>query len=234
MHNFKKEDPQNLSPEAEGDYFETAPPEPAPKPQEWNTDALRELKRMGMPRPEGCPMSHWNEPEEINHRHDKILELLLDGVPKNKIAQALNMDYAYTLQIINSPKFKNEYRNLRNEREANVTKARLSHFFQDAAKTIGEIMNNKEEKGATRLSAAMYIADQSVGKSRQDIEVKTNVLSDVLIRLEEMKSRPVSEQSKTLDKPKDHLDNFVDSFITTEFKVGTRGISDEGSESEAK
>lgn len=202
------------------------------EPKVWDRETVQEMKRLGMSRPQGCPVSMWSEPIELNHTHDKIIEMMLDGFNKTQIAKHLDLDYIHLVTITNSPLFKDEYRRLRNDREENISKARIHGMFGDAIMTIKEVMNDREEKGSTRLQAASYVIDQSVGKAKQDLEVKSTVLSDVLIRIEELKSRSVSEIEPSLDKPKDDIDNFVDSYITEEFKVGQRGVSTDGERSE--
>lgn len=205
-------------------------PEPEAPAEDWDREVLREMKRLGMPKPQGCPNSLWAEPKELNHRHDEIMTLMLNGRSKKFIAEHIGMDYQYLITITNSPLFEQTYKELRAERNELPEKKRLHKLFGPALTVVEDVMSNVDEKGSVRLDAAKYVIDQSVGKSQQQIEVKGSILAEVIHSLDQLKSmRDVTGATSqpALDKPKTAADTFIEDFIPDNFAVGQRGTGEE-------
>jgi hypothetical protein len=194
-------------------------------------EVIREMKRLGHGRPKGLPVSEWNEPLEMNHRHDEIITLMLCGYSKKRIAEQIGMAYQYVVDITNSPLFKHVYWQKRKERDLAVDRKRLHAHFDDALEVMESVMLDEDEKGSVRLDAAKYIVDQAIGKAKQDVEVKGTVLMDVMHSIEQLRQVKDATPVPELDKPKSKIDSFVEAFIPdTDFAVGKRGTSDEQEE----
>jgi len=185
-------------------------------------DVIREMKRQGMRMPQGVATSDWVEPAELNHRHDEIICLMLQGWTKKRIAAHMEMSYDYIVDITNSDLFQREYAEERRIRNLPIDRKRLESLFEDAISTVERVMLNPEERGTTRLDAAKFVVEQAIGKAKQDVDVKGTVLLDVINSIERLRD---ATPTTVLDKPKTAADNFVDEFIPDNFAIGKRGDS---------
>jgi hypothetical protein len=186
-------------------------------------DVIREMKRQGMAKPTGVAESDWREPDQMNHRHDEIITLMLQGLTKRKIAEQLGMNYNYLVTISNSAIFRSAYAEERKLRNLPIDRKRVAEMFEEALLTVESVMLNPDEKGATRLDAAKFVVEQAVGKAKQDVEVKGSVLMDVIHSIEQLKAAREATATPELDKPRSAVDAFVEDYIPEAMTVGKRG-----------
>jgi hypothetical protein len=191
-------------------------------------EILWDMRRNGMPRPEGVPAVLWNNLKSIGYSHENIADLMLLGYTKTEIAQKLGASPAGISVTTRTPTFKAYYLTRRAERKEQINRDGLSELYDAAVDTAGEIMQDETAKQQTRLAAATFIIEQTVGKAKQEVKVEsTNLLSAVIARVDELKSRPVSEQPEFLVKEKDKFDNFIDALESgTPYVIASEENSD--------
>ncbi len=197
-------------------------------------EVIAEMRRLGMDRPKGLPVSEWIEPQSLNHRHDEIITLMLRGFSKKRIADVLGMDYNYLVTITNSPMLMKVYYEKRADRDlaSSIDRKRVNTYFEDALDTMEKVMLDPREKGNVRADAAKFLIEQAIGKAKQDVEVKGSVLLDVMHSIQELREAKQATALPAVDKPKSIVDSFVDEFMAeNNFVVGKRSDAD-GEESE--
>lgn len=175
-------------------------------------EVLWDMRRNGLPKPTGVPETLWNNLKSISYNHENIADLLMLGYTKTEVAQKLGMDASAISQTTRTPTFKAYYAERRKQRVEVISRDGITDLYDAAVDTAGEIMQDESAKHQTRLAAATFIIEQSVGKAKQEVKVEsTNLLSAVIARVDELKHRPASEQPEFLVKQKDNIDNFIDA-----------------------
>jgi len=201
--------------------------EPGIHYRDYPIETVREMRRLGLPKPQDCHSNQWNSRDEMNHRHETIIELMLAGWPKKRIAETLDFAYYAFIDLTNSETFQAAYKEARKKRRESLDKAVVTALYQDATEVLNKVMMNEDEKGSVRLDAAKYIIDQTVGKPEQKVHQTGSILHEFMSRVEELKSRPVSESPDLLVEPKNAIDTFIDEHVPEGFSVGKRGSTDE-------
>lgn len=186
---------------------------------EWPADmpaqeVLWDMRRNGLPKPENVPDAIWCNLQSIGYNHENIVDLMLLGYTKKEIAEKLGLASNAVYRVTTTPTFKTYFRERRFNREEILTKDGIHDLFDRAIDTIAEVMQDPVEKGATRLAASTFIVEQSIGKAKQEMKIESHMLADVIAKVEELQSRPVSELPEYLAKPKDEMDHFLDNFMS--------------------
>lgn len=195
--------------------------------RDYPMEAINEMQRLGMAKPKDCHTKMWDCTNSHNYRHETIIELMMAGWPRKKIAEAIEVSPSWLNNIITTPLFQAAYGEARKARRELLDKTFITELYQPATEVLKEVMLNPDEKGSTRLDAAKYVIDQTVGKPEQKVHQTGSILHEVISRVEELKSRPVEELNQLLDKPKSAIDTFIDENIPEGFRVGARGNVDE-------
>lgn len=195
--------------------------------KDYPMEVINEMHRLGMPKPRDCHTNLWDCTNKHNYRHETIIELLMAGWPRKKIAETLDCSLTLLDHIVLTPLFQSAYKEARRSRRDALDKHIITELYQPATEVLKEVMLNPNEKGSTRLDAAKYVIDQTVGKPEQKVHQTGSILHEVLTRVDELKSRPVTELNTLLDKPKSAIDTFIDANIPEGFSVGKRGDVDE-------
>lgn len=200
----------------------------AKQSQHYTQEIIDEMRRLGMPKPDDCDYAVWHGPKSLDAviaetNYSTIIELLMLGWQKQKIAETLGYHKSSLSRLINSPSFKSCLEMERRKRSEAITKTVLNRLYLPAVETLEKVMLDESEKGATRLAAAMYAIDQTVGKPEQKVHTTGSILSEVIHHIEELKSRNVDPDIEVASQPVDPMESFVNNFIDGDFKVGKRG-----------
>lgn len=188
---------------------------------------LKELKQSGFPKPAEVPWTHWNAPFKLSPRQELIVYLAAQGFSGQRIASEIGLSYNRTMIILSNPSMRALIAMKQKEIYGNQPKERLRLMTAKALDTLENVLDNEQEKSALRTDVAKYVIDQGVGKATQPVEVSGNLLSELIVRLDNEKSRDITDSAKKLDKPADPLEAFVEAHVPSDVKVGARGASEE-------
>lgn len=189
---------------------------------------LIELRSGGFPKPIGVPWAHWFSPIELSPRQELVIYLAANGWGPKRIAEEIGITKERVGAILKTPGVRDLVALKQQEIYGNQPKERLRNMTNKALDTLDEILNNEQEKSQLKADVAKYVVDQGVGKPTQTHEVKGNLLSELIMRLDNDKSREVVQETEKLAKPPDALETFVETHIPTDVKVGDRGKKDSG------
>lgn len=201
----------------------TDPDTPQDLPSEaYTDDMIDELKALGLPKPPNLEWSRWVAPKDFNHRHDLIIQLAAIGRTNVEIAEEVGMAKESISRLIALPKFRDKIKAKQDQLFGKQLRKRIEIIASKAVDVVEEVLNNPQEAMKYRMDAAKYMLDQAVGKAQQQIEVKGNLLQEVLIHLEQQE-RSIDTTSRNLvDKPKDAMDDFIDTQLGEPIVVGKR------------
>lgn len=186
------------------------------------TDLMDEMKALGLPKPQNVSFAKWIGPRDHKHRHELIIRLAAGGMTNVQIADEIGMSAARVGIVLAQPANKAKVKAVQEQLWGENVKKRMQTIASKALDTVEEIMNNKQERGATRLQASTYVLDQAVGKAQQTVNVQGSVLGELIHRIDTMAVRDVAPLN-ALDAPQDTMDNFVNDLIPDQMTVGKKG-----------
>lgn len=147
---------------------------------------LIERRRKGLPKPPEVPWAIWNEPFKLSNQHEVIANLAAHGASGKQIAEEVGLSYMRVNQLLNSDRLKFRIKELQYKYFGKNLQKRFEALGGTAIDTISEIMENKNEKGATRLSAAREVLDRALGKPKQTIEHRDSKLANLYDKLDDV------------------------------------------------
>jgi hypothetical protein len=130
------------------------------------------------------------------HTLRAVIHLAALGLSNRAIAKALKIPNTRIELMMGSISMKREVEILQRDyfdREADIMFKRL---VPAAVQTIFDLMTAKKGKESVRLSAAQYITDRALGKPKEIIEQKTDLLKDVFSQLQ---NRPKAANESPID-----------------------------------
>lgn len=200
-------------------------------------EQISDLKALGIAKPPLVNWPRWMGPKDIKQKHELIIHLAASGKTNRQIARdpAIQMDDSRISIIINTPHIKEAIRNKIREYYGDDARAKFRSLADKSFEVFDSILSNPGERANVRLSAAEYIADQTIGKSQQTITLGGNLLIDLITKLDQTPSTEptttlASGDYKTLPPvpvipiapPRDEVDNFVDTLELEEITIGKR------------
>lgn len=198
---------------------------------EFSDEDLEEMKLMGLPKPDNVEWGRWIGPKSHSHRHELLIHMAASGLSNNQIAEELQYSQSRVSVILSQPEIRNKIRLLQEKVWGGNASQKFQSLVHDAIDVTEEIMNNRQEKGATRLSAANNLLDRALGKATQKIDVESTSLGEVLDRLDQLKELEKNntyQEPALLEKTKNPEDAFLDSFIEADYVVGERKAEENG------
>lgn len=189
----------------------------------YTEEIIEELRLIGVPKPANVPLSMWfGETEQLDYKHNYLIQLAAVGSTASQIAKEMGLKVKKVNDLLANPKIKNAIAKKQDEMFSKKARKRLESLANKAVDVVEEVITNQQEQTKHRLDAAKYLLDQAVGKPQQQIEVKGNLLQEVLVRLEQHDRSIDVTSRKVLDKPKDAMDDFIDSQLEAPIVVGKR------------
>lgn len=205
----------------------------APLPEDWlritelTDEQIRDMKDQGLPKPPLFPKERWYievNVTETDYRVELIVQNAAIGRPLDYIARQIHLPQERVEQILMSPEIMRRIRDRQLEMFSGQERSAIKNLFPEAFATMQEILANREEKSSLRFQVAAYVIDQVIGRSQQSVEVKTNLLADILQKLEQRdrESTAIDVNAESIDISEnpfqDVLDNLEEPAI-----VGKRG-----------
>lgn len=154
-----------------------------------------------------------------DRKAELVYMLIASGNSNKKIAQSLEIS---PTTVSNYLKLQDAEERITYHRErlyGKSVKSRLEGLAHRALDTIEATIDGKDIKPETKFNAATYILDHTIGKAKQTVEHKGDLLGELMERINS--GRVVSEIGNIIEAPKDSLDNFAEEFAP-EHTVGVR------------
>lgn len=205
--------------------------EPEGKPFDLLTDndltpeLMQELKALGMSKPPLVSESKWLVIEDARGIHYHIINLAALGRNFSEIALATGLNINTVRKALARPDIRAVVRAKVEEFYAGDMKKQFSSLFGKSFSAVDDILTSESAKENTKLDAAKFVIDHTIGKAQQTIVQKGSLLIDVLSKVEGLKE---ATNANLLDKPRDSMDDLIDEVIPATLVIGKRGDSDEG------
>lgn len=211
-----------------------------------------DLKFAGIPKPPLVSDKWWNGGKPgvtMTPRRKQAIYLMALGKSYGFIAEELDYNYNTLVKFLNEPEVQQLIAHKQEMIFQNNAKGRIKSLMSDAYDVVDYILKDRNEKSSVRLDAAKYVIDHVVGKSAQAIEIKGNLLGDLLSQLDELtkmaakdelpkvesvidvtpslpEAPPATETvvvSAPLAEERPDMNNLVSQLVKTDFVVGKRG-----------
>jgi hypothetical protein len=189
------------------------------------TDVIQEMHLLGLPRPPNVSAARWDAPLTHKNTHEHMVNLAAFGLNNKEIAERVGCTPTLVSKVLKKPEVKALVARRISELYGDDIKKAIRDRALNAITKMDEIINDPETKDQVRLQALTYVLDHTVGKAQQTIEHKGAVLSELIIKADQL--RDVTAQSLLLTKEKDSIDNLLDEVIPKGLVVGKRGEVDE-------
>lgn len=161
-----------------------------------------QMKHTGMPKPDFVSWPEWNGPKKINHRLRLVAELAARGYDQKEIRAVTEFSQSYLSMALNSPTVQTEIKLIREiEFQGLGVSDNIDRLASAAIKTIDNILNDSSAKQTTKLRAAQDILDRKLGRAKQQIEVKGNIVGEFYKLLQQHSNQmvPIESKGKTID-----------------------------------
>lgn len=204
-------------------------------------ELLKDLKFSGVPKPPLVSDAHWagKVKRTFSARRKQAIYLAAMGKSYRFIAEELDYEYDSLVRFLNEPDVVQVLAHKQEMIFQNNAKGKIKTMMADAYGVVEYILRDPQEKSSVRLDAAKYVIDHVVGKSAQAIEIKGNLLGDLLTQLDQMVKTAVEPEEPKVEvidvvattpvaiatpvaEERPDMDNLVNQIVKTDFVVGKR------------
>lgn len=169
------------------------------EPSQYTLEKIAEMKKEGRPKPAEITWGQWNQIKKLSPHHEMICYMLATGLTQTRIHAQLGISKKQVSDIANSIVAKDRISELQYEIFGKNAQKRFLSLTQKAIDTTVQVMDDKNQKGLTRLAAARDVLDRGHGKPKQSVEIRDNTISDLYNRLDEL----IASVPKKVEKSED-------------------------------
>lgn len=182
---------------------------------------IEEMKLLGLPKPPDVSYGDWYGPKDISARHELIIQMTAAGMTQKAIAQDLGMSEPRVCQILNNSKVRQRVKKRQDQLWGSDARKRLQNMLGRALDVADQLISNENTKENVRADLVKYVIDQSLGKAKQEVDVKGSLLSEVFHKLEQMDAAQIKDV-----EPADEFDAQLDSIVGDGLIIGQRREED--------
>jgi hypothetical protein len=124
-----------------------------------------------------------NLPYASDHVLRGVIHLAALSIPEPMISRSLMIPLGRVKSMLASISVKQEVERIQVEHYQRDAQKMFGRLVPAAVNNIFDLMANLSHKESTRLDAAKYIVDRALGKPKEQMEVKTDLLADVFSQL---------------------------------------------------
>lgn len=186
---------------------------------------LNEMQMLGVPKPDDVSDDVWEKPKELSFKHKYMVQLFATGMTNKEVAQEMDLSESWVAHLRNKESVKAEVALLHKNLVAPSVQERFNKIVTKAISRAEDIMDDPETKDALVADIAFRFMDRALGKPKQTVDVETNLLSELLTRLDQ--KTVGSREAIPVESSKDEVDAFVEGFVPENYKIGERIVSDE-------
>lgn len=189
-------------------------------------ELLAELHLLGVEKPPLVSTIRWFSPKSHNYHHEAMVQMAAIGMKQSEIARQLGYTDVQVCKVMSKPEVKEKISKRIAEVYGTDFKQALKQRTHKAIKKLDEIIDDPEAKPQVQLQAATYIIDHVVGKAQQTVEHKGNMLSELIVKADQL--RNVNHSPDILTNTHKELDNVLDEVLPTDgLVVGQRKEDEE-------
>lgn len=157
-----------------------------------DADVVKRMKKAGLPKPDGVPLSNWNQVQEVRPGpHTLVAHLRACGLQPKEIATQVGLSVSTVNQYLASEKIQFEIRRLQHTYFGKDPMRRFQTMLNEAADVMEETMRDKQVKPSVRVMAADKILDRALGKPKQHLTVEGSLIRKVYESLDDNTGRKI-------------------------------------------
>jgi predicted transcriptional regulator len=184
-------------------------------------DQINEMKMLGIPKPDTVSWERWQQLQTVRHEHQHMIHLAASGVPQKQIAEILGYTNASVSKILNTPEIKQKVNAEVVSIYGEDHKKALKHRAMKAIGVVDEVLESGKE--SEQAAMAKWVLEHSIGKAQQVVEHKGTILSDVMIKIEQLNQlRDVTDSQALLTKTPHKFDTILEQIVPSGVVVGKR------------
>ena len=186
-------------------------------------DQINEMKSLGIDKPDTVSYERWWQLQSCRFEHEHIIHLAASGMPQWMIAQQTGYSEPHISKVLNTPEMKVKVQ----DKVKDIYGVDYAKAVKDLSlKAIG-VVSDSLDKGSEKIRADMakYVIDHSIGKASQEIVEKKTSLTEVIIKIDQLRSsqlRDVGSGQSLLPKDEDPFDNVINEVIPKGMVIGKR------------
>lgn len=193
----------------------------------YSREQIKQMQILGMKKPKEITWGDWVGPADLSHRHDYFIHLAASGLTNNQIAEAMQMSVPRVCILLNNTKIKNKIKDLQAKLWGDGPAKRFQQIVSKAI-TKAETIMDSTEKDQLAADIAFRFMDRALGKPKQEVSVETNLLADLITRLDEAQGSAKDVLPIDLKEEKDDpLAQFVADHVPSDYKVGERKLNEQ-------
>lgn len=186
-------------------------------------EQINEMKMLGMERPPGVSSERWWRIQTVRFEHEHMIHLAASGIPQWMIAKQTGYDPQMVSKVLNTPEVKVKVQEKIQEIYGADHKKAVKDLGLKAISVVSEVLDNGKE--SEKASMAKFVVEHSIGKASQDIQVTKTSLTEVIVKIDQMRTdqlRDVGSNQALLPKPPDPFDTVIDEIIPKGMVIGKR------------
>ena len=150
----------------------------------YSPEEIEEIKKQGKSKPEGIRWSDWDAPINLTHRHQAIIDDAALGLSATQIAGRVGMTPEHVRKLLRSPIVSEAVRKRRQTSYDGLVRTKLEDLCGLALARLQAVLEDPEARASSAIEAVKLVLEQTIGKPKQKIETHSNILSEVLIKIE--------------------------------------------------
>lgn len=146
---------------------------------------IQDMRGLGLKRPSKIPPHRWGD-RDLPPTAQITCYMAAWGLNGAQIAEQLGISPSGISAQLKQPEVQARIREIQDQIWGRDPKRWIESILPQAIETAIEIMNDKNEKGSTRLQAATDFMDRALGKAQQKLEIEDSSLKKVLEKIDQM------------------------------------------------
>lgn len=186
-------------------------------------EQINEMKMLGMDRPDSVSSERWWRLQDVRFEHEHIIHLAASGLPQWMIAKQTGYSQVHISKVLNTPEMKVKVQEKIQEIYGADHKKAVKDLGLKAIGVVSDVLDNGKE--SEKASMAKFVVEHSIGKASQDIQVTKTSLTEVIFKIDQMRSdqlRDVSSGQALLQKEEDPFDTIINEVIPKGMVIGKR------------
>ena len=181
--------------------------------REYTHEEVLNLRKKGITKPFDCAWSNWNQPMNLTPNHERIIYMAAQGKSPREINEQTDLTIPRIREVLSGELARVRLKEVQFELYGKNPQKKFSSLVADSIDTINNIMRDKSNTASVRRGCANDILDRALGKSIQQIEVRTSRLADLYGKMDEVfieKNNNNIHDAEFREIKKDEIDEWIE------------------------